>query len=318
MRVWKIAPGRKAAYWKQDGPHAFASINWLVDVDFTKLTREEIIEALKKSDQGSTNNRNSIWSFVNDIQEGDIVVASDGLRKAVAVGEITSGYLPPNDQNNPNRAQDFHTHVRLVEWISTAPIDFEKNVFNQPTVHVLKEGNWQHILKCYQRLQPKVAKKLSELISETRTIKEENALDNDDEYFTTDTDTRARVMREVRVRRGQKRFRDSLITNYAGQCPISGCKVLSLLEAAHIDPYRGDHSNSPKNGLLLRADIHTLFDLGMIGIKPDTYVVEVHPTLLADAYYAQLAGNKIKFKPEAAPATNALKKRYKWFLAHLP
>jgi HNH endonuclease len=36
--------------------------------------------------------------------------------------------------------------------------------------------------------------------------------------------------------------------------------TLDILEAAHISPYRGEEDNHPENGLLLRADLHTLFD----------------------------------------------------------
>jgi HNH endonuclease len=43
-----------------------------------------------------------------------------------------------------------------------------------------------------------------------------------------------------------------------------------------IRPYRGDHDNDPKNGLLLRTDLHTLFDLNLLGIKPDTLTVIIH------------------------------------------
>src|SRR5271155_3471993 len=43
-----------------------------------------------------------------------------------------------------------------------------------------------------------------------------------------------------------------------------------LLEAAHISPYRGLQSNHPQNGLLLRADLHSLFDLGMLAVDPLT------------------------------------------------
>src|ERR1700722_13744752 len=42
-----------------------------------------------------------------------------------------------------------------------------------------------------------------------------------------------------------------------------------VLEAAHITPYMGASTNSLLNGLLLRADIHTLFNLGLISIDPD-------------------------------------------------
>ena len=87
-------------------------------------------------------------------------------------------------------------------------------------------------------------------------------------YFPSDDDTRDVEQRQIRVRRGQQKFRDKLRVRYKGQCPVTGCKILALLEAAHISPYRGEKDNPSENGLLLRADIHTLFDLNLLGIEP--------------------------------------------------
>ena len=60
--------------------------------------------------------------------------------------------------------------------------------------------------------------------------------------------------------RAPHKFRDALIGAYAGRCAITGCSVLDILEAAHITPYLGPDTNHVTNGLLLRADLHTLFD----------------------------------------------------------
>ena len=59
------------------------------------------------------------------------------------------------------------------------------------------------------------------------------------------------------------------------RCMVSGCQLVDLLEAAHIRPYRGENDNHPSNGLLLRADLHTLFDLDLLGIDPETLLVRL-------------------------------------------
>lgn len=79
-------------------------------------------------------------------------------------------------------------------------------------------------------------------------------------------DRRAKELRAIFVRRGQRAFRRRLLKAYGKTCAVTGCKITELLEAAHISPYRGDHTNKVSNGLLLRADIHTLFDLGLLWI----------------------------------------------------
>jgi hypothetical protein len=97
------------------------------------------------------------------------------------------------------------------------------------------------------------------------------------EYELTDEDTRERVLASIKARRGQDGFRNSLRGRYGDACMATGCPLLALLEAAHIRPYRGETDNHPANGLLLRADIHTLFDLDLLGIDPDTLRLTVHP-----------------------------------------
>ena len=56
------------------------------------------------------------------------------------------------------------------------------------------------------------------------------------------------------------------------------------MEAAHIIPYSETENNHPSNGLLLRADIHTLFDLNLIAINPETMQVRFAPSLRRTSY----------------------------------
>ncbi|HEY6184843.1 MAG TPA: HNH endonuclease, partial [Terriglobales bacterium] len=79
----------------------------------------------------------------------------------------------------------------------------------------------------------------------------------------------------VLPRLGQGAFRMIVADSYFRQCAVSSSHILHILDAAHIRPYttKGG-TNSPTNGILLRQDIHTLFDRGYITVTPD-YHVEV-------------------------------------------
>ena len=68
------------------------------------------------------------------------------------------------------------------------------------------------------------------------------------------------VWRQVLTRQGQPDFRKKLMKAYDESCCVTKCKVVELLEAAHIDPHSDGGDYSEDNGLLLRSDIHTLFD----------------------------------------------------------
>jgi putative restriction endonuclease len=73
----------------------------------------------------------------------------------------------------------------------------------------------------------------------------------------------------VRPRLGQGTFRVAVTAAYGGACAVSGEHSLPALEAAHIRPYTCDGPHDVPNGLLLRADIHRLFDKGYVTITPD-------------------------------------------------
>lgn len=80
------------------------------------------------------------------------------------------------------------------------------------------------------------------------------------------------VLRKVRI--GQGAFRISVIDVYTKRCAITGEKTLPVLEAAHIKPFAEAGPNYTSNGLLLRSDMHKLFDDGYITVTTD-YRVEV-------------------------------------------
>jgi hypothetical protein len=74
------------------------------------------------------------------------------------------------------------------------------------------------------------------------------------------------ALRAIKTRRGQHRFRQDLLLAYERRCCVSGCGVEDLLEAAHIRSHSEETNCSLNNGLLLRSDLHTLFDLNLLGI----------------------------------------------------
>jgi putative restriction endonuclease len=72
-----------------------------------------------------------------------------------------------------------------------------------------------------------------------------------------------------RPRLGQGAFRVLVTDAYDRHCAITGEKTLPVLEAAHIRPVAHGGAHRLDNGLLLRSDIHTLFDRGYVSVTPD-------------------------------------------------
>ena len=125
--------------------------------------------------------------------------------------------------------------------------------------------------------------------------------------FDPTEDARQRILMAVVRRDGQPAFRRLLLAAYGSACAISGCAVEELLEAAHILPYRGVQTNVVVNGLLLRADLHKLFDLHLLGIDPITRKVCLSAAL-RQSEYAKFHGAPLRMPrdPGQAPLAELL------------
>lgn len=130
-------------------------------------------------------------------------------------------------------------------------------------------------------------------------------------YSPTGVDSRVVATAQIRLRRGQFKFRQALLARYSRKCVVTGSSIVALLEAAHISPFRGEDDNHVANGLLLRADIHTLFDLNLLGIEPETLKVKLHPSIRSE--YRRWADASLKCSAGAKPSPAALAKRYAEF-----
>lgn len=125
--------------------------------------------------------------------------------------------------------------------------------------------------------------------------------------------------RTIRPRLGQSTFRFGLEDAY-GQCAVTREHSLPALDAAHIVPYGEGGSHDLTNGLLLRADVHRLYDSGYVTVTPD-YTFKVSPRLREDfdngkVYYA-LDGQRIwtPDAPHLQPSRERLETAYARFQA---
>ncbi|MCX5787375.1 MAG: HNH endonuclease [Elusimicrobia bacterium] len=75
----------------------------------------------------------------------------------------------------------------------------------------------------------------------------------------------------VRPRLGQGSFRFAVTDAYKSACAVTMEHSLPVLDAAHIRPYADGGAHKISNGLLLRSDIHRLFDKGYVTVAPDMH-----------------------------------------------
>lgn len=102
-----------------------------------------------------------------------------------------------------------------------------------------------------------------------------------------------------KVRVAQQIFKNSLL-RFGGKCEISGETLAAVIDAAHIHDVQDGGADLPENGILLRADLHRLFDKGYFSIRDDgsisvhkkaprTYARDLQGKRLSDATFRRIA-----------------------------
>lgn len=210
-------------------------------------------------------------------------------------------------------------------YLLSQPQSIAVHVSSEPVVNYLNKGYrgfWRisddkvrAILKAYGNLDSFVQEVFQGQIPESHIEHELKQAEAEADVTTTFdpkdmVDGRKKVIQEVVRRQGQPKFRKELLAAYGGRCVVTGCNVEAVLEAAHIAPYLGKDSNTLQNGLLLRADIHTLFDLGQLKITPEGKV-QLHEKLF-ETVYEQYEGRSISPPGNKAqePSPDALTLKY--------
>ena len=116
---------------------------------------------------------------------------------------------------------------------------------------------------------------------------------------------------EVRPRIGQGIFRVLVTDAYGRRCAMTGERTLPALDAAHILPFAMPGAHRVQNGLLLRTDLHRLFDRGYVSVAPD-YTIQVSRRISEEyengRHYYAMQGSKISLpsRPEERPDPRAL------------
>lgn len=115
----------------------------------------------------------------------------------------------------------------------------------------------------------------------------------------------------VAARRGQGAFRFMVMDAYERRCAVTGERTLPALEAAHIRPFAEHATHDVRNGILMRSDVHRLYDLGLVTVDANL-TFRVSQSIERDysngkVYYA-LDGKMISApsRAESRPDTEAL------------
>jgi putative restriction endonuclease len=220
---------------------------------------------------------------------------------------------------------DFYTNAALRRCIQDRvpvgvirKVDTRRHGVQYEVLGLARPVRWYAGFFILESVNPPAATQVDPLTDVlTRDAEAERDQETDD-VPADDYDARQRVQRQITQRRGQADFRAALLRAYGNRCAITRCDAVEALEAAHIQPYRGPASNVVSNGLPLRSDIHTLYDLDLIAMDPDTYEIALSPRLRG-TQYASLAGVRL-LEPEQdsqRPNRRVLQSRWEDFHAAL-
>ncbi len=155
---------------------------------------------------------------------------------------------------------------------------------NLIAVRSLRGAIYNDETKFPEGFDPKTAQMIHE--DDIKTKKYHNS-----QWIELLTKKKVKTVKSPPSRERQEKFKEELKETYGYKCLISGCEIGEIIEAAHIIPYRDLNSHDVANGLLLRVDLHRLFDAHLIAIHPTTRKVLISEQIAKD--YQDIRGIKI-------------------------
>lgn len=236
---------------------------------------------------------------LNALHAGDWVLAYASGKGYIGAGRVLAENTYTLHRAVPPNSNAEHKHSRGIKWLyvirnvadaiteddaglyhplSTRQRGSKKNIGRAERLLYLLSRRGEHLSKREANPPTILASDISAALKSAEEVEARQP------PIDTENDARTRDMRAVVRRRGQRQFRDSLLRAYGRRCAVTGCTAIAVLEAAHIIPFFGDHTNRIDNGLLLRSDIHTIFDLGLLWIDADTMEIQVSDELLVTEY----------------------------------
>ncbi|MFK7960379.1 MAG: HNH endonuclease signature motif containing protein [Phycisphaerales bacterium] len=167
--------------------------------------------------------------------------------------------------------------------------------------------------------QDMLPKKLAETLHRAigPSIARFSTLKNDEAYMPArdadDADTLPAdfAADSIRARRGRRELRQALLKASGDRCAFTGSCLRDLLETSYFVPFpEGGDVHGTENAMLLRSDVHTLWDLNMLGVEPGTLLVRIAGKLRGTVY-GQLAGRELLSRVDGSHV-NALAIEERW------
>ncbi|MZF55867.1 HNH endonuclease [Streptomyces sp. SID5594] len=261
------------------------------------------------------------------VSVGDLVVVRSG-REALGVGYVEALHVLPGQEKLRSRcpycrSTGFKERTTELPRFRCSPCG---NAFDRPAVEMLQVtafrahygGTWQPLDGCLDKAQlnglslSRSDQQSIKAMDRARTLKaiasrgvrlprQREVLDRGGHRPSELPGGRRRTT--AAIRRGQDAFRRALVRQYGLICAVTGAAPAEVLEAAHLRPFADTERHRVEEGLMLRSDVHRLFDSGLLAIDSDL-VVRIAPSLAGHELYSSLAGARLRI-PGDSPIDRA-------------
>ncbi|KVX00447.1 HNH endonuclease [Shewanella frigidimarina] len=221
----------------------FESVGQFLDNDFNWEKQSAVSQAKKPKYRLTLNDNVSLRPNVTIIPYKNHV-------------QIKVGYLQDDEKRLENLLPKYFVKIIFKDRYGN---DTPALAFNVKDIEQLKLIRGMNIEGYFS---PKLTSNYNKKVEESERNDEES--ERSDKTFNDEMQLVA-----IKTRKGQPYLRKILLDKYKSTCIVTGCKIESLLEAAHILPHSENGSYNFDNGLLLRSDIHNLFDSNLLSINSD-------------------------------------------------
>lgn len=175
------------------------------------------------------------------------------------------------EANGARSAHEMRTRIakyRKATTLDRSDFDIGCRILTQP--FFFDESDWIPVPKSWS---PNIVVLKTYSTSDAEGLQLWNAI-NERRYMQTavgiaETQSRYGNPHIIQPRLGQGAFRVMVTDIYGRRCAVTQERTLPALDAAHIRPFGDGGKHEPPNGLLLRSDIHRLFDTGYVTVSPD-------------------------------------------------
>jgi HNH endonuclease len=115
-----------------------------------------------------------------------------------------------------------------------------------------------------------------------------------------------------KTRLGQQRFREEMLGRFGNNCAFTGAQPPESLEAAHLYGFSKSPRHDLRGGLLLRRDLHALFDRGAITVDPKSWHIDIDRRLDCYPEILALKGKLLRVSTHLRPRESYLKEHAAW------